>query len=66
LIESLREFEPAFRKICRKYNADYVLAAASDNQGVMEINVHDDLTGSSLFKEADGKFVNGVPRKVPG
>jgi len=65
LIEPLREFEPALKKICRKYNAEFVLAAASDQSGIIEINVHDDLTGSSLFKEADGKFVNGVPRKVP-
>ena len=49
-----RLFERFARKFCRKYNADYVLAAASDQSVIIEINVHNDLTGSSIFKETDG------------
>jgi FkbM family methyltransferase len=66
LIEPLAEFEPALRKICARYKAQYVLAAASDRQGTVAINVHgDQLDCSSLLKEAEGPAVDGFPRIVP-
>jgi len=65
LIEPLKEFEPILKRISERYNGEYVLAAASDRPGVITINIHDDLSSSSIFKEADGSFVDGVPRKVP-
>ncbi|MEM2291970.1 MAG: FkbM family methyltransferase [Nitrososphaerota archaeon] len=64
LIEPLREFEPFLKKICKKYDAEYVLAAASDHPGIIEIKVHNNLTSSSIFEETSGVF-KGFSRKVP-
>jgi FkbM family methyltransferase len=66
LIEPLTEFEPALRKICQSFKAQYVLAAASDHQGMATINVHSDqLDCSSLLNEAEGPPVDGFARAVP-
>lgn len=66
LIEPLTEFEPALRRICERYKAHYVLAAASDKQGTAILNVHDEkLDSSSLRKETEGPSVDGTPREVP-
>lgn len=65
LIEPLVEFEPALRKICASYNAQYVLAAAGERSGVTTLNVHPDLFGSSLLNEVEGAAVDGTPREVP-
>jgi FkbM family methyltransferase len=66
LIEPLAEFEPFLKKICAKYKAQYVLAAAGDAAGAVTLNVHtDQLYSSSLFRETEGAAVDGVPREVP-
>lgn len=65
LIEPLVEFEPALRKICASYNAQYVLAAAGGQPGTAILNVHSDRFGSSLFREVEGAWVDGTPREVP-
>lgn len=65
LIEPLIEFEGALRDISRKYKAEYVIAAASDKPGTIIINVHPDLTGSSVFKVVEDNHVYGIPREVP-
>jgi FkbM family methyltransferase len=65
LVEPLAEFEPFLKNICAAYRAQYVLAAAGENPGVVTINVHADRYGSSLLKEAEGAAVDGVPRQVP-
>jgi FkbM family methyltransferase len=65
LIEPLHEFEDYLKQISSKYNAEYVIAAAGPKTGTMEINVHPDLLGSSIYKESDGSYVDGVSRKVP-
>jgi FkbM family methyltransferase len=65
LIEPLAEFEPFLRKICEKYKAQYVLAAAGEAAGTATLNVHPDRYGSSLLKEVEGALVDGVPREVP-
>jgi FkbM family methyltransferase len=64
LVEPLEEYKSVLEKITKKYNAEYELAAAGAKEGVLEINVHPDLSGSSLLKEAEDSDVNGVPRKV--
>lgn len=64
LVEPLEEYKSVLDKITKKYHADYELAAAGANEGVLEINVHPDLSGSSLLKEVEDSNVNGVPRKV--
>lgn len=66
LIEPLAEFEPYLKKICQRYNAQYVLSAAGEAPGVATLNVHtDQLDCSSLLKEAEGASVDGIPREVP-
>ena len=65
LIEPLREFEPFLRKICEKYRAQYLLAAAGECPGTATLNVHPDRFGSSFLKEEEGPAVDGEPRQVP-
>jgi FkbM family methyltransferase len=65
LIEPLREFENDLKQISSKYNAEYVIAAAGPRSGTVEINVHPDLLGSSIYKESDGSYVDGTSRRVP-
>ncbi len=65
LIEPLREYEPSLQRICRRYNAQYILAAASNGAGTALIHVHPDLSGSSLLREIEGEHANGVSREVP-
>jgi FkbM family methyltransferase len=65
LIEPLAEFEPFLRKICSRYRAQYVLAAAAEAAGTAILNVHtDQLDSSSLLAEAEGVSVDGIPRQV--
>lgn len=49
LVEPLEEYKSVLDKIAKKYNAEYELAAAGAKEGVLEINVHPDLSGSSLL-----------------
>jgi len=65
LIEPLAEFEETLQGICRKYKAQYVLAAASNETGRATIHVHPDLQGSSFLREIEGEYVDGNPRQVP-
>jgi FkbM family methyltransferase len=65
LVEPLSEYEPFLRDISRRFQARYVIAAAGPGAGMLTINVHPDLVGSSLFHEADGADVDGLPREVP-
>jgi FkbM family methyltransferase len=64
LIDPLKEFENTFKNISKRYNGEYVIAAASDTKGTISLNVHADLSGSSFFKEMDGGDMDGVPRTV--
>ena len=59
LIEPLEEFEPSLKDICNRYNAEYVLAAAGDRPGWMEIGISDNLIASSLLRSY------GNTRKIP-
>lgn len=65
LIEPLEEFRPYLDKICAKYHAEYVIAAANNTSGKVKINVHPDLCGTSLLKEEEGAVVDGIEREVP-
>lgn len=64
LIEPLTEYEGVLREIVQKYEAEYVVAAASDRSGAIPINVHSDLSSSSILKETEGRHVDGVKRDV--
>lgn len=57
LVEPLKEFEGVMRRICRRYNAMYVIAAASDKEGVVSINITPDLHGSSLLKPKETSLI---------
>jgi len=65
LVEPLQEYEASCQNLTRKFGGEYVLAAASDSVGKIQINVHPDLSGSSLFNESEGPHVDGEPRMVP-
>jgi FkbM family methyltransferase len=65
LAEPLVEWEAALRALCKRYGADYVLAAASNAEGEIVVHIHKDLAGSSTLREAEGEHVDGRPRTVP-
>jgi FkbM family methyltransferase len=64
LIEPIKEWEVVLKEISRKYGAKYVLAAAGAKPGKIVINVHSDLSASSIFQEVEGSHVDGIPREV--
>lgn len=64
LIEPLAEWEAVCEDICDKYNAEYIIAAAGKESGVITINVHPDLSGSSTYNETEGEHVDGSSREV--
>ncbi|MDA9981751.1 FkbM family methyltransferase [Gammaproteobacteria bacterium] len=64
LIEPLIEYEQVCKNIVDEFGGKYIIAAASDKCGDLTINVHPDLSGSSLFNESEGKYVDGEPRIV--
>jgi len=65
LVEPLKEYKGVLEKISKEYNVQYELAAAGATHGTVEINVHPDLSGSSIFEETEEGDVNGVLRTVP-
>ena len=66
LIEPLQEYERYLHKVVGTIpKAEYILSAAAAKGGEVEINVHPDLVGSSIYLEGEDSHVNGVPRKVP-
>jgi FkbM family methyltransferase len=64
-VEPLREFIPTLEALKRNLDATYHIAAAGARDGEIEINVHDDLSGSSVFGQAEGAVLDGSPRHVP-
>ncbi len=64
LIEPLSEYEQIIKNICQKYNASYIIAAAGSNSGKIKINVHPDLSSSSIYKEKESNFINSTSREV--
>ena len=66
LIEPLEEYRPLLNRLTRAITkVHYCIAAAADRPGTMELNVHPDLVGSSLYREVESATdVNGIPRTV--
>lgn len=66
LIEPLEEYRPPLNRLTRAISkAHYCIAAAAAQPGTMELNVHPDLVGSSLYREVESATdVNGIPRTV--
>lgn len=67
LIEPLKEYVPALNRLVQRIpSATYDIGAASATEDPVILNVHEDLLGSSLYREVEEDTgVNGVPRKVP-
>ena len=49
LVEPLQEFEENLKKLCRRYDARYKIAAASSQTGKTVIHITPDLFGSSIL-----------------
>ncbi|HET9844184.1 MAG TPA: FkbM family methyltransferase, partial [Nitrospira sp.] len=66
LIEPLDEYRSLLEQVTHSIpSSRYRLGAACARNGQLEINVHPDLVGSSLYREVEtGTGVNGVPRSV--
>lgn len=66
LFEPLTEFRESLATVSRQLGGATVSEfALLDFEGEIEINVHPDLEGSSVFLEIEGEIVNGEPRSVP-
>ena len=64
LVEPLEEFRPVLESLSRRLDATYDLVAAGARNGETEINVHRDLTGSSLLRQQEGAVLDGSVRRV--
>ena len=51
-VEPLKEFELSLQNLVRRYNGNYILAAAGSFNGNIEIQVSADLGGSSIFEHS--------------
>jgi FkbM family methyltransferase len=66
LVEPLDEFAGALARVTGSLpGAEHVRAAAAATDGEVSFNVHADLVGSSVYREAEGGTIDGVPRTVP-
>ena len=66
LVEPLHEFSAALARVTASLSAaEHVRVAAAAADGDLSFNVHADLVGSSVYREAEGASVDGVPRTVP-
>jgi FkbM family methyltransferase len=65
LIEPVAECRPVLEGLKQRLNAEYFLVAAGAEDGEATFNVHDDISGSSLFSQAEGKALDGEARRIP-
>src|SRR6201996_2394218 len=65
LVEPVAECRPILDKLKAQLNAEYFLVAAGAENGEVTFNVHDDVSGSSLFSQAEGKALDGEARRIP-
>ncbi|QAR32093.1 FkbM family methyltransferase [Geovibrio thiophilus] len=65
MVEPLEEYKGVLDKIVSEYPAVYTLSAAGSREGSVTMNVHPDMSGSSVLKESEGAHVDGVERTVP-
>lgn len=66
LFEPLQEYKDVLNKITSEFDtAQYFPSAVGSKNGTVILNVHEDLVGSSMFRETEGAFTNGKPRTVP-
>lgn len=65
LIEPVAECRPVLEKLKQRLNAEYFLVAAGAENGEITFNVHDDISGSSIFAQVEGKALDGEARTTP-
>ena len=63
-VEPLLEFENILKQLARDYKGEYHLCAAGKQPRKLFLNVHPDLSGSSLYDEVDGKSADGLSREI--
>lgn len=64
LIEPLKEYKNVMEKLKEQYPLSYTIAAAGEKEDSISMNVHPDLSGSSILDESEGKHVDGEQRTV--
>lgn len=63
--EPLVEFRESLQNLASNFqNIEVIEAALLDKPGLVQFFVHQDLVGSSVYKEIEGPIVDGEPRKV--
>ncbi|WP_448030793.1 FkbM family methyltransferase [Bradyrhizobium liaoningense] len=65
LIEPVSECRPILEQLKQRLDAEYFLVAAGAENGEITFNVHDDISGSSMFEQVEGKALDGEARKTP-
>lgn len=65
LYEPLSEFEPQLAELEQSLDATIVRAAVGREPGEIELHVHPDLIGSSVYRETSGGGDDGEARTVP-
>jgi FkbM family methyltransferase len=65
LVEPVAECRAVLEKLKQKLDAEYFLVAAGAENGEVSLNVHDDISGSSLFPQVEGKALDGEARLTP-
>ncbi|HEY2246787.1 MAG TPA: FkbM family methyltransferase [Bradyrhizobium sp.] len=65
LVEPVAECRPVLERLKQRLNAEYFLVAAGAENGEVTFNVHDDISGSSLFSQAEGEVLDGEARRIP-
>jgi len=65
LIEPIVENKATLELVVRGLDYQIVWAAAGASNGSAVIHVHEDLSGSSLLRQAEGAAADGTPRTIP-
>ncbi|MBI3434490.1 MAG: FkbM family methyltransferase [Proteobacteria bacterium] len=65
LVEPVAECRPVLDQLKQRLNAEYFLVAAGATDGEVTFNVHDDISGSSLFAQVEGAALDGEARPTP-
>jgi FkbM family methyltransferase len=65
LVEPVTECRPVLERLKQRLNAEYFLVAAGAEDGEVTFNVHEDISGSSLFAQVEGRELDGEARPTP-
>jgi FkbM family methyltransferase len=65
LVEPVIECRAVLEKLKQRLDAEYFMVAAGAANGEVSLNVHDDISGSSLFPQVEGRALDGQARLTP-